>query len=205
MHSVNERMELHNVTFKRPKLAQSVKSRVFHFTSKICENCNTNLTQSADNGFERFHRQLVCGLDTLRPKLVDGYVTEGDFFDNTAEEVFRYFAKLLCGFMADSNGPRPKSIAAFAIGSASHNPVFLSIRVADCGSNNPSQVAAHGGLMGLLDKKQRFVNRLICSLTLGPVTYEFWVQLRWFARLELTLFHQYFLEHCRASVDGNML
>jgi hypothetical protein len=38
-----------------PKLAQSPKSKLFHFSGKICSECNGAKTQKADRSFHEFH------------------------------------------------------------------------------------------------------------------------------------------------------
>ena len=45
--------------------------------------------------------------------------------------------------------------------------------------------AQHGGLKFRFDDKKRWVNSIESSLSVGGIQYEFWVQLRWLAKLEL--------------------
>ena len=45
-----------------------------------------------------------------------------------ADDAFRYFAKILCCFLAEVGGPKSRSLSAFALGRSDQNPVFLEIR-----------------------------------------------------------------------------
>ena len=83
-------------TSKRPKLAQSVRSKHLKFAARICEACNSARTQGADREFGTFRREarakLMNGEDPAAVFELERY-TQG-----TVEylNVFRYFSKLLC-------------------------------------------------------------------------------------------------------------
>lgn len=193
-------------TTRRPKLAQGPKSKIYHFNSKICVHCNASATQRADTAFDRLHlsmKQLYesgCELtdENHRPNHSEPADSELD--------TFRYFAKILCCFMAESGGPRPTPVALFAIGKLHDNPVFLRITKDEeyektliaYGSDGFAQ---HGGLRLTFDNKKRRVNSIVSSLAIGGISYEFWVQLSWFASTELRLCYPEFVETALKNIE----
>lgn len=119
-------------------------------------------------------------------------------------DVFRYFAKLLCCFLAEIDGPRPKAVGAFAASLIDQNPIMLTV------TEDPALAeikrldiatgwVAHGGLWVLFEKSKTFATKIGSRLTVGEVRYEYWIELNIVAQLELYLFHRRFLER---SNDG---
>ncbi|MGH6808945.1 MAG: hypothetical protein ACREEJ_19205, partial [Ensifer adhaerens] len=98
------------------RLAQSPKSKAFHFTARMCKRCNNERTQAADKEFVRFHnmvrQQMQNGFDPSQIFAEPYYQVGAPRYLN----VFRYFAKLLCCHVAESNGPRRLHVARFAMG-----------------------------------------------------------------------------------------
>lgn len=191
---------LHNPEARRPRLAQSPKSRVFHFKSKLCEVCNTARTQLADRAFEQYHHDTLAQIAELGSSLQ----TESQSgFAEPSNDVFRYFAKLMCGFLADVGGPRPNEISEFAIGSAEFNPIFLNIqKIPMQYSEEQFTLASHGGLGARFGEDGRYIRSLEGSVTVGIIQYEYWVQLRWRAKIELERDYADFVERARASIMG---
>jgi hypothetical protein len=191
------------------KLAQSVKSRAFHFTARICGPCNTARTQAADREFHHFHQVArVLIRQGINPKLAFNdkrYVVGSESYLN----VFRYFAKLLCCHLAELGAPRPLHMSRFALGQTRINCVWLDVdedwtfkqTLFEFG---PHQYAAHGGLVVYGDKQTRFPKAFHSTLTIGPLRYIFFSRLNWFERLELRLSHRKFFNWCRAQVQKAM-
>lgn len=109
------------------KILQSPKSKHVHFKKKICKHCNSTQTQAADRAFDQLH----FSLKKLKEEGVD--ITDENNRPNLEllleEELdaFRYFAKLLCCFLAEVGGPHSRSISAFALNKTDKNPIFLRI------------------------------------------------------------------------------
>lgn len=191
------------------RLAQSSKSKVLHFTARICSPCNTARTQAADREFDRFHqaaRALIAQRED--PKLVfnnERYAVGSENYLN----VFRYFAKLLCCHLAELGAPRPRHMSRFALGQTSTNCIWLAVdedwaykQVS--AERGPHQYAAHGGLVVYGDKKTGGANAFHSTLTVGPLRYVFFSRLNWFEQLELRLSHREFFNWCRAQVQKAM-
>lgn len=187
------------------KLAQSVKSKAFHFAARICRPCNSSRTQAADREFDHFHRAART--------LVHQGKNPSSLFEDARYRlgseaylnVFRYFAKLLCCHLAEIGAPRPVQIANFAIGRAGKNCIWLSVDkdwtyeqvFSELG---PHQYAAHGGLVIYADRKSGEPNAFHSTLTVGSLRYIFFSRMNWIARLELKFAHPVFYKWCRARV-----
>ena len=189
-----------------PKLAQSSKSKAFHFSTKICQTCNSVATQPADKAFHALH---TC-MKNLYHEGIE--LTDRSHRPNHSlspkEEIdsFRYFAKIFCCFIAEVDGPRPKPIASFAIGKSDHNPIFLRIsrdeeykeKLISLGTEGFAQ---HGGLIFFFDENKRRVKSIGSSLAIGGITYNFWVQLNWQSRQELHYFFPKIVQTALANID----
>jgi hypothetical protein len=171
-----------------PKIAQGPKSKTFHFNAKICDVCNSASTQLGDVSFDNLHTCLKEAYDK-GTELTDAFgIPNCPYLKD--DHYFRYFAKLLCCFLAEVGGPRSKSLASFATGLSNRNPVHLSIKkddeylgqLIDLGTQG---YAAHGGLTFRFDESKRWVRSIESSLSVGGIRYEFWVQLSWLSKLEL--------------------
>jgi hypothetical protein len=192
-------------TADRLRYAQSPKSKAFHFEARLCQTCNSDLTQAADREFDRFHLAaktfLAQGRDPGEAFLDPRYTEGSEPYLN----VFRYFAKLLCCHMADLGAPRRIHVANFAMGRVSTNCVWLSVDkdwTYDQTSSDfgPFQYAAHGGLVVYGDNQTGNANAFHSSVTIGAVRYVFHSRLTWLERLELRYGHPEFYDWCRANV-----
>lgn len=186
------------------KFAQGPKSKVFHFDCKICRECNSKRSQPADLEFDRF-------LERLKNRLSEGADLRGIFeerrYQRGTEEylnVFRYFAKLLCCHMATGGGPRPIAVSKFAIGDIDRNHIKLGISFdhfySQMSKEEPSfQYAAHGGLVVMCNKKLSKVRTFYSTLTVGPIQFCYFLDLRWFGSLSLKVQCPEYFEWCIAK------
>ena len=186
----------------RPRYAQSPKSKAMHFSSRLCEPCNTKRTQPADREFERLHaaaRNLMdAGLDPAKAMDTSRYAIGSDPYLN----VFRYFAKLLCCHIADTGGPHFLALSRFALGEIDRNIVSLAINqdrtYQDISQHiEQPQYAAHGGLVVYGHRKTGRPSGFHSTLTVGPLQYVFFVRLNWFGRVNFWLCHREFYDWCR--------
>ena len=76
-----------------PKFAQSPKSKVYHFKSKICQACNSSRTQAGDHAFDLLHRCLVRLRDEGSELTNESHTPNCTFPDCVEADYFRYFAK----------------------------------------------------------------------------------------------------------------
>jgi hypothetical protein len=98
--------------------------------------------------------------------------------NDIGEDAFRYFAKILCCFLAEVGGPRSRSLSTFALGLSNWNPVFLRISEHEeyetiLAANNTQGFAQHGGLMFRFDDNKRWVQSIETSLLAGGIHYDF--------------------------------
>ncbi|WP_299870544.1 hypothetical protein [uncultured Hoeflea sp.] len=189
-----------------PKVLQSPRSKHLHFNAKICKECNSFRTQPSDIAFDMLHAELK----QLRDKGVE--LTDKNNRPNyrlppeVETNSFRYFAKILCCFLAEVHGPRSRSLSAFALGLSDMNPILLQIRKdeeyeASLTKFETQGYAQHGGLKFRFDDRKKWVQSIDSSLSVGGIRYDFWVQLRWLSKLEL---HYRFGDLIRtALVNGN--
>jgi hypothetical protein len=190
----------------RVRLAQSAKSKAFHFNARMCSACNGARTQAADREFDQFHKAARKLLDSgADPKLV--FEDQRYAVGSAAYlKIFRYFAKLLCCHMAEVSAPRPWRMSRFAIGQLDANCVWLDVDedwtfrqiIAEHGV---SQYAAHGGLVVYGNKRTKGANAFHSTLTVGPLRYVFFFRLNWLERLELRLVYREFDQWCRKRVE----
>jgi len=188
-----------------PKILQSPRSKLAHFDAKICNDCNSSRTQVGDKAFELLHMEMT----RLRKKgsaLTDqNNQPNGRLPTGVDEDVFRYFAKILCCFLAEVGGPRSRSLSAFARGLSDRNPIFLRISEhkdyeAILAETDTQGFAQHGGLTFRFDDKKRWVRSIESSLLAGGIHYEFWTQLRWLPRLELQFMFRDLIGAARANI-----
>lgn len=176
-----------------PRRAQSPRSGVFHFSAKICKNCNSVATQPADKAFDDLHTSMKHLYGECRELTDAAHSPNCSMSDEEKIDTYRYFAKLLCCFLAEVGGPRPKPLASFAIGKSHSNPIFLRISrddeyAAKLAAFATQGFAEHGGLKFRFDTKKRWVDSIESSLSIGGIRYDFWVQLKWLAKWELRFF-----------------
>lgn len=162
----------------RPRLAQSVKSKAFHFGARMCVACNSTRTQHADREFERF--------DAATRALLEAGTEPGSIFENARYavgakpylDIFRYFAKILACQIAESEGPRLRALTDFAIGRSDRNVIRLAIdedptyRMWHDATGDP-HFAGHGGLLVEFVRRTGLARELSSSLTHGAVRYTF--------------------------------
>lgn len=187
---------------RRMRYAQSPKSKAMHFSSRLCEPCNTARTQPADREFERLHvaaRNLLdAGLDPAKAMDTGRYAIGSDPYLS----VFRYFAKLLCCHIADAGGPRFLDLSRFALGEIDRNIVSLAINqdrtYQDISQHiDQPQYAAHGGLVVYGHRKTGRPRGFHSTLTIGPLQYVFFVRLNWIGRVNFWLYKREFYDWCR--------
>ncbi|MCI5110283.1 MAG: hypothetical protein MRY75_06985 [Marivita sp.] len=204
-HSRTKELGFVNPTVPKPTIAQSAKSKAFHFKSKICKQCNSERTQKADRAFDAFHHEMLGKLQR-REKL---WLYEQQELVPAAspDEIdrFRYFAKLLVLFLADVQGPRPKSIAAFAIAANDQNPILLSVAEDELHKklqeyDKELYNLSHGGLTLRFNRSLTRVLSMESSLSAGGLRYDFWINLKLIANLELQIFWRDFLEKAKTKI-----
>lgn len=187
--------------------AQGVKSKALHFTARLCALCNNSRTQPADREFDLFHDAARTLFDTGSDPISAFDDPRYEIGSGPYLDVFRYFAKLLACHLAELGAPRPRHLAAFAIGSAHQNCVWLAVnedwtyrQMAD--SIGPHQYAAHGGLVVYGDKKTGNATAFHSTLTVGPLRYVFHSRLNPLQQLELRLLYPDFNNWCRDQVKA---
>lgn len=186
-----------------PRLAQSAKSKAFHFGARVCGECNNKRTQPSDIAFTEFD-ELVCG------RLETG-VDPGDVFNETRYAVggkkylnlLRYFAKVLACQIAEAGGPRILAVTEFAIARSDFNPVHLEMwpdpeYSAMRDEFGITQFAAHGGLSARISPHTGLLNCLLSSLTHRSLRYTFSVRPE--QAMGLALQAQYPAFHDRCAV-----
>jgi hypothetical protein len=188
------------------RLAQGPKSKEFHFTSRMCGNCNGKLTQPADREFERFHREARAffnsGEEPEKVFQLARYAPGSSAYLN----VFRYFAKLLCCHMADVGAPRRQLLTQFALGQSDVNYIWLNVGedivFKQLSREGVAQYAAHGGLSVYGDKDTGGANGFHSTLTIGPIRYVFYSRLNFLDKWALILAHPKFHSWCRERVEA---
>ena len=184
------------------KNAQSSRSKLLQFNTKICAPCNNRRTQRPDIEFDRFNvtvQNLVS--DGADPKMVfsDNRYAEGSpqYLD-----IFRYFAKILCCHIAESNGPRLVHLSNFALSMSNKNSLWLGLQRDPEFQNlandvDDIQYAAHGGLVVIFNKKLDRVVKFHSTISVGPVQYVFFTNLILLEFLELRYFYPEFHDFCK--------
>ncbi|PHN70790.1 hypothetical protein AO286_00265 [Pseudomonas syringae] len=184
--------------------AQGPKSEAFHFSARMCAQCNGVKTQQADRAFDKFNAlvaaRMACGQDPASVFELPQYAVGTEAY----LDVFRYFSKLLCCHLAESSGPRPLDVSNFAIGLATRNVVWLNIDADPTYQDyrdiyGEHQFASHGGLIVPVDSCTKLATSFRSSLTLGEVRYRFWTVLMPVTGMALKLFHHAFWIKCQAA------
>ena len=196
-------MVIGNFSFtpRRGKPVQGPKSKALYFTAGICAKCNGSRTQQADNEFDRFHspayRLISQNKDPTTLFQNERYAKGSPPYLN----FFRYFAKLLCCHLAQTNAPRPMHLSRFAIGSSNTNCVWVQIdkdwtyqQFEPIIGKHP--YAAHRGLVVCGDRRSNSPNGFHSTLTVGALRHTFFSYLTWFERCALRVAHRDFYNFC---------
>jgi hypothetical protein len=186
------------------KYAQGPKSKAFHFNAKICKNCNSNLSQQGDRAFDEFHKLAkISILENNNEYWNEGIFSPPEFAPGTTKSanIFRYFSKILCCRIAESEGPVFKYLGEHSIGRFATNRIWLQTRKNPrfeqvYSEEGPSSYAAHGGLIVYAKRSNYHPTAFHSSLTIGPVQYIFWFRLHWLESLEMYYFHRKFTQWC---------
>lgn len=188
------------------RLAQGPKSKEFHFSSRICGNCNSKVTQPADREFERFdHEARALFNKGEDPKIVFQLAR---YASSTAAylNLFRYFAKLLCCHMAEVGAPRRHLMTQFARGLSDANCIWLNVdedvTFRQASPHGLTQYAAHGGLTVYGNKDTGCANGFHSTLTIGPIRYIFYSRLSILEQWALMLAHPAFHKWCKEMVEA---
>lgn len=164
-----------------PQIAQSPKSKAFHFGARLCVECNNARTQPSDIAFTEFDKLalnvLEAGGDPGEVFKDKRYTLDGERYLN----LFLYFAKILACQVAEAQGPRILALTEFAIASSDFNPVQLEMGpdpeyFAMKKKFGIAHFAAHGGLSVRLSPQTGLINCLISSLTHRSLRYTFSVK-----------------------------
>lgn len=190
------------------RLAQGSNSKAFHFSARICEDCNNARTQPADLAFDAFnaHAQALARRGLEPAQVLDDprfRAIHGPQYLN----VFRYFAKLMCCHLAEIGAPPLAAVADFAIGASDMNCVLLGVdrdvafrRLQE--TLPTTRYAAHGGLVVLGDATSHAPTSFYSTLTLGPVRYRYQIRLNETGQLLLALEHPDFYSWCEHQVHA---
>lgn len=192
------------------RMVQSPKSKILHFRSKLCSRCNSERTQPADRAFDQLHLGMLARRADELP-LVDEAFRPACTLDPEARiNCFRYFSKILCLFLAEVGGGRPKALASFALHRSNFNPIFLRVSEDDkyesmLGLLTAEGFASHGGLRLGFDEGGAKVESIRSSISAGGVRYDFWVQLGWLAALEFSLLYPALVELARRDIEKQLM
>ena len=168
----------------RPKIAQSLKSKEYHFDSKICATCNSDRTQNADRAFHNLHVHMRKIYDAGKPLTDSSYRPNYRVSLDEERDIFRYFAKLLCCYIADSGGPRLTRIASYAMGMSNLNPINLKIS-----SDGFSDIIKMGEVEFAFQGGGRTVTQIQKTHNLKGIQYHFSFSLGIFESAELDCFY----------------
>ena len=167
--SNNKTLLVQGRSSERPKIAQSSKSKVFHFhKARLCKTCNSSRTQDADTAFESFVEERLQAIKNGKA-LWDFSV--GRVIPATGANelnIFRYFSKIICCYLAEVGGPRPIALAKF-------------------------------GLFCYFDNRRLFVRTIESSFSIGGVQIRFGCVLRIGAKIDLQMNHSRFVSSARRA------
>lgn len=186
--------------------AQGPKSKEFHFSARVCRECNNSRTQPADAAFDEFNvqasRLLGLGLDPAEVFYDPRFSRDGG---RLYLDVFRYFAKLMCCHLAEMGAPFYGEVADFAIGISDNNFIFLSVDT-DVAYQRINKVlpstgyAAHGGLIITGDELSHSPASFYSTLSIGPVRYCFQLRLNELGQQLLSIDHPEFCSWCERKI-----
>lgn len=185
-------------------IIQGPKSKAFHFSAKLCALCNNTLTQPADLEFESFHRDVYNlfskGLDVSDVFKDPKYEINSERYLN----VFRYFAKQLCCWVAEMEGPIILSAANFAIGASNENIIHLGIDREPLydlylDATGSDALAGTGGLEAVCRFSLHESSSLRSSLSLGFIRYNFSFHFGFGVVAEFILNHADFWNKCEVA------
>ena len=162
----------------RSLLAQSAKSKAFHFRAPLCAPCNSVRTQPYDQEFARFDdlaRELVSSGERASAVLATSRYGRKC---RPLIDVLRYFAKVLACQIAESSGPRFIAVTDFALGRSTFNPIGLAIDTDPAflrwrEATGDAEFAGHGGLAVSFSRLTGLADGVRSTLTHGAVRYSF--------------------------------
>lgn len=104
--------------------AQGPNSKLFCFDSRLCLNCNSSETQSADRAFDKFIKFIDENYSKFSDveiiSFYDGFLSNFSSFESSFHEykdyLFNYFCKLFCGYISDYLGVRFIFFSKIALG-----------------------------------------------------------------------------------------
>lgn len=119
---------LHTAT-ERNKRVQTLRSLELCFKDKLCEACNTKLTQPYDRAWERFSSTLRGRASRLRPG--DRIRANGTFPYDTKRQLIKvqlFFVKLFLGMIVEGDVPIPTESFRQALRNGTPHPnVYLKL------------------------------------------------------------------------------
>lgn len=180
------------------KTAHGVKSNSLKFRTKICDRCNSNVTQESDRAFDALRKELS---DYSAEEIQNQKIWSAPDFKLGGlyyTPMFRYFAKLLGCHLAEIGAPIPVHLSNFVRKHSPANCIWLGIR------SNPELEAdgqvkssvSQGGLT-IITKKPSFQPLGIASsVTFGTVQYFYQYRWTWPEKMEMRLLHKDFVKEC---------
>lgn len=188
------------------KLAQSTKSKYLKFKTRLCAKCNNQLTQPSDRAFDFLHEYMLKEINKNKISKVENLL---DVFENKESliNVFRYFAKILCCQIAESEGPVPVRLANFAIfkeedlSFLGEDFMFNVNIISDKLKYNTKQFASHGGLLIYFNKYTKMITAMHSELTINNIQYVFWFRLNKDEVNEMNSKHLSFKKKSMAAID----
>ena len=195
------------------RLAQGLKSSHLKFSSTICENCNSSVTQESDRAYEALISYIeTCGAedDAIAKAFSDPEFSKES---NLYIPLFRYFAKLIGCHLADVGAPIPLHLSRFVAKKHSKNCIWLDVRkdldYQRMTENFPGDVisyAAHGGLVIITKAPKLLPVRVHTTMTAGAIQFVFIYVFTIFEIWEMRLAHRHFIQQCaneaRAAIDN---
>lgn len=161
---------------RKPKLVQSANSVHLKFKSKICNRCNSDITQESDFAYvELARRAEVLASQENSPESV---FQEEEFGEGGPSHVplHRYFGKLLGCHLADSELAIPISLSRFV--RKESDEICISLTVANAEKGMPglpdiTAQASHDGLGIILLLEEHLVTGFASQRQVGRVQYVF--------------------------------
>ncbi|MDO6461913.1 hypothetical protein Q4485_14470 [Granulosicoccaceae sp. 1_MG-2023] len=160
------------------KKLQSPKSKFLKFESPICEACNSRRTQRADRQFDSLLRKLNKAYETgIDPAQV---FTSGLFYPGgeASLDLHRYFAKILCNFLADSECPIPERLSTFAINRSDEDCIYIGMEpnkfLSERGGLSAEFLPAEHKGLSIFATEDLELSHILSGVSFGAVIIYFW-------------------------------